>query len=72
MNDVCTSETIALQVPDKTCEDRDGFARKSDKKTVLDLAAWNFSITSSVGIIMVNKVLNMDSVLVRLCFIEYL
>jgi hypothetical protein len=34
-----------------------GSPRKSDKKTPLDLAAWNFSVTSSFGIIMVNKVL---------------
>jgi hypothetical protein len=29
--------------------------KKSDKKAVLDLAAWSFNITTSVGIIMVNK-----------------
>jgi hypothetical protein len=34
-----------------------GSPRKSDKKTPLDLAAWNFSVTSSFRIIMVNKVL---------------
>lgn len=31
--------------------------RKSDKKAVLDFAAWSFNITTSVGIIMVNKAL---------------
>jgi envelope glycoprotein E (stem/anchor protein) len=30
---------------------------KSDKKKVLDFAAWSFNITTSVGIIMVNKAL---------------
>jgi solute carrier family 35 protein E3 len=34
-----------------------GSPRKSDKKAALDLAAWSFNITSSVGIIMVNKAL---------------
>ncbi|GJM88105.1 hypothetical protein PR202_ga04131 [Eleusine coracana subsp. coracana] len=31
--------------------------KKSDKKAVLDFAAWSFNITTSVGIIMVNKAL---------------
>lgn len=30
---------------------------KSNKKAVLDIAAWGFNITTSVGIIMVNKAL---------------
>lgn len=34
-----------------------GSPRKSDKKAALDFAAWGFNITSSVGIIMVNKAL---------------
>jgi len=31
--------------------------KKSDKKAVLDFAAWSFNATTSVGIIMVNKAL---------------
>jgi hypothetical protein len=31
--------------------------KKSDKKAVIDFAAWSFNITTSVGIIMVNKAL---------------
>lgn len=31
--------------------------KKSEKKAVLDLAAWSFNVTTSVGIIMVNKAL---------------
>jgi len=31
--------------------------KKSDKKAVLDFAAWSFNVTTSVGIIMVNKAL---------------
>jgi hypothetical protein len=34
-----------------------GSLKKSDKKAVLDLAAWTFNITTSVGIIMSNKAL---------------
>jgi len=31
--------------------------KKSDKKAALDFAAWSFNVTTSVGIIMVNKAL---------------
>jgi solute carrier family 35 protein E3 len=34
-----------------------GSQRKSDKKAARELAAWKLNITSSVGIIMVNKAL---------------
>jgi hypothetical protein len=36
-----------------------GLPRKFDKNTALDLAACNFNITLSIGIIMVNKVLTL-------------
>jgi hypothetical protein len=31
--------------------------KKSDKKAALDFAAWSFNVTTSVGLIMVNKAL---------------
>jgi hypothetical protein len=31
--------------------------KQSDKKAVLDFAAWSFNVTTSVGIIMVNQAL---------------
>jgi hypothetical protein len=31
--------------------------KKSDKKAALDFAAWSFNVSTSVGIIMVNKAL---------------
>jgi hypothetical protein len=31
--------------------------KKSDKKAALDFASWSFNVTTSVGIIMVNKAL---------------
>ena len=51
--------------------------KKSDKKAVLDFAAWSFNATTSVGIIMVNKALMAKhgftfGMSVALCLTEHL
>jgi solute carrier family 35 protein E3 len=51
--------------------------KKSDKKAVLDFAAWSFNVTTSVGIIMVNKALMAKhgftfGMSVALCLTEHL